>query len=434
MKKTFFIFLFFLFFGITKTAFAISDDFEAYSTGSLNGQDDWTAGNCVVADSGVIHGGSQSVGCTATADVVYMTHSLTGLSQQNFWFQFSDLPTTLASFVEFQNGSASLAGSQIYSDNNSGAFRLRGLDSTGGDFLNLGTGEFDDISLNVWHEIFVQWDGDNNLWRIKLDGNPYSSWYDGYTGAGNQWSDLSQATWRQPLTTGKYVYFDDFTEVETVPPSGVSFTTPVSDQNIAVGDFNFAGACTVNGSNRLVLTDCQYWQAPSSSTGFDIDCIGNAWSATSTALLGLNQKCVLDVDVLYGSYATATDQVVYVGATTTAPAELGFWGDIFNSLFVPNSQIVNSMHDDLISLLQTKSPFGYFYAIKNDILGIAGTSTPLTLSVSIPLGGTTTTVDVFDSESSTVHNFLSHFTTLITWLIWFMVALYIYHDVREINL
>lgn len=250
------------------------------------------------------------------------------------------------------------------------------------------------------------------------------------------WGTTTNPLTSEFLSSGISSDFDPYLVLYSglpVEPS-LSFQDPSYNSTIPVGDYSFAGSCIVDGSNRLAITDCQYWQAPSTSGGFDIDCTSGSWSATSTAFLGTSQKCILDLDTLYGSYATATSQVIYIGSPTSTPEDLGLWGNLINALFVPNQTTLNDFTNGIPEALADKSPFGYFYALQESFSDLAVATTTLDLSVSVPLGGTTTTFTILDTSDTSLQNVASHFRWVFQLGIWLSLIIYIYHTLREMEL
>jgi len=76
--------------------------------------------------------------------------------------------------------------------------------------------------------------------------------------------------------------------------------------------------------------------------------------------------------------------------------------------------------------LSSKSPFGYYYDLKNIITNQSITNQNVNLSMTVPISGVTTTFTVLDTTDPTLLKIVDKFRPIAVWAIWIMTAFVIY--------
>jgi hypothetical protein len=124
--------------------------------------------------------------------------------------------------------------------------------------------------------------------------------------------------------------------------------------------------------------------------------------------------------------------------TAQAPSlpgnDLGFWGNIFKTLFVPRTQDLKNFTDDLPAILRSKIPFAYFYAISDHLTGLNATPSALTFDFPIHIGNVNVTMHLLDSSETNQKTVFDSFRSVLSWSLWIILLVYFYERVRHIEL
>lgn len=118
--------------------------------------------------------------------------------------------------------------------------------------------------------------------------------------------------------------------------------------------------------------------------------------------------------------------------TNLRTTDLGFWGNLFRSLFVPSQSSIDGLVATKDELL-LKMPFNYYTEAKTILNGISleATSTPM-LTLKYPNGATTTSMAMLDFDRTkdlTGSSSFDLFFDLIKYALWIRFLLYVYHRV-----
>jgi len=289
-------------------------------------------------------------------------------------------------------------------------------------------------NYDTWNYGRIEVDLENQQIRAWVNLSGYTSWY---PWQGTDLVTLEEVSVQMWEGSTQNIYIDDFEVGPLVPPPSLpTFTAPTSGSSILAGDYNFQGACVENGTNRLALTDGSI--QPAFESDFTIDCTSNAWSATSTALVGFNQKNLFDIDWLTGSHSTTSAYVFYTGiAATTTPelcADSGFWCELFQVVFIPSDNVLELYQDNIIPIFETKKPFSYFYEITDRIASTTIASTTLQLDWVIDVGVASVTLDFFDSENSYFKQITDPLRPYLVWAIWLLFMFGIIERIMHLDL
>lgn len=111
----------------------------------------------------------------------------------------------------------------------------------------------------------------------------------------------------------------------------------------------------------------------------------------------------------------------------------GFFGPLCE-LFIPRGRVVNLLTDNIPSLLKTKVPFGYFYAVSDKLTNVNSGETSLSVIVPIHIANTNISWHLIDSSDSSYTHITDVLKPIITWALWLGLIFYVYVSIRDMNL
>lgn len=109
----------------------------------------------------------------------------------------------------------------------------------------------------------------------------------------------------------------------------------------------------------------------------------------------------------------------------------------FKYLFAPDPNILLEAFQTFSYSLTTVCPFSYgyeIYGILGSVFGVSVSSTPLVLSVDVPIGDSTTTIPLFDSSNSIIQNISGQFRPWISAFIWLFFCYGLWNLLTSIKL
>jgi len=392
------------------------EHFDSYSTGNLIGQGDWV-----------------TMGLSSAQVTSAQSYTSSNSVNSSNTFQGAQIPvdTVQIGYLEFNFYDAGGTGAVNIQEEDSYNYVSLGDNCSGDSQMLVGSGSTCiDYTEDSWHLARVEFNTITDEVRGNIDGGSFTAWE---AQAFNNDIELVQIFYVINVDT---IYIDDVAIYDTsftgIAPT---ITDPASGSSVVVGDYLFSGECVNNASNQLALTDGATQPIESN---FNINCSGNSWSATSTILFGFNQKNLFDKQWLDGQHSTTSAFIFYTGVTSTTTPELcadsGFWCELLQIAFVPSNDSMELYSDNLLPLFNTKIPFGYFNLIKNKLLITTTSTTTLDLDITLPLGGVTTTVNIFNSNWDPIQNVAYNFRPWLTIAMWLALAIYLLERIMHIDL
>lgn len=154
-----------------------TNDFEAYTTGALDGQDSWAkisaSDNSVQVQTSVVSNGSKAVSLTQDgATNVSAARSITAESTDNS-IVYLALRSSVTSdtgnfFVRFRdNGNTVMS---IYINGTNGKIQSRSSTGTWYDIVS-------SFTADTFYIVGIEFDFTNNQWRDNVDNGTFSSWH-----------------------------------------------------------------------------------------------------------------------------------------------------------------------------------------------------------------------------------------------------------------
>ena len=225
--------------------FNINFDPPTYELGDLNGQDSWTAYGLYQVVNDVKQGGTQAGyinGDTSSRDATrYHTSALT-TGIQSFYVYWDGTRTggTNQSFYRLRNEDTEILCVFGFKYN-TGTSKWEFLYQQGVDPYGLVVID-DDVAIDTWHAIQVDFDKNNWQYRLKLDGGSWSDWFAFYDyinqGTTEGIKGFTFATYGMKLwfdTMGGELSVQPYIEA-TSPASGTTITD--LDDNITIKFYN----------------------------------------------------------------------------------------------------------------------------------------------------------------------------------------------------
>ena len=159
-------------------AWTYEQDFEALSTGDLNGQDSWSGDTDFdVVDTGTPYEGSQYLQIDPAGDAFEaISRSVTSVAAGVVYCSLKINRTggtagkALRGDVLLYEGATIIA--RIFAQIGGAADKIELLASSG--WVVLATG----ISNDTWYRIGIEWDASTDKYRANVNGGTWSSWYD----------------------------------------------------------------------------------------------------------------------------------------------------------------------------------------------------------------------------------------------------------------
>lgn len=228
----------------------LSENFDSYSDGDLNGQGSWSGGVLFDIQGTVTQAGAKAViNAGATNSSVIKSFTLTAAGYQGWYIRTSDKTKDAVHQTRlYESGSA-----KAYIKVNNGNMQY----FNGAAYVTFGT-----VVNDTWHHIEMEWDASTDQARYKFDGGSWTAWanlastlasgmdgfgcvHDGSGSANNYWDTITNSgatnvtvtptaqvdTFSIPAYTVKrgWVTFP-FVQVDTfsIPPPTVSLPKVVS--------------------------------------------------------------------------------------------------------------------------------------------------------------------------------------------------------------
>lgn len=158
-------------------AWSFEDDFEAYTTGALNGQGSWIDFNGSDLDAQVTtaqaYEGSQSILYAAASSNRSVQQNITAESTDNsvvyLSLRSSGTSDTGNWFIRFRDSSNATVMSVYLNGGTDGNIQTR---SSSGTYYDVVSG----YTADTWYTIGIEFDFTNNQWRDNVDNGTFSSW------------------------------------------------------------------------------------------------------------------------------------------------------------------------------------------------------------------------------------------------------------------
>lgn len=178
----------------------LTDDFEAYTAGDLNGQGSWTGDAAFDVQTSVYHGGAKAVAnttSTGSAIRIDKTGSEITAGQVSVWMRVSATSNVAEAGLHLGDG---VGQSDVRVRFNNGNIQYLRPDPVY--WVTMGSYEAD-----TWYNIVVQWKVYGNLIRYSMDGGEtFSDWVDPW----QSYTYLSNVAFQKDDSTGDFdFYFDD---------------------------------------------------------------------------------------------------------------------------------------------------------------------------------------------------------------------------------
>lgn len=98
-------------------------------------------------------------------------------------------------------------------------------------------------------------------------------------------------------------FFDDVVFSSTIPAPDLNIESPLNYDYLSQGEIIVSGTCPVNGSDEVYLTDQNTWNCESIQPYYNVDCVDNNFSATTTAYVGNHEIVVYDRNCYFDTIA-----------------------------------------------------------------------------------------------------------------------------------
>lgn len=184
---------------------AITDNFESYSDGDLNGQGSWSGSTYFDVQSSVTKTGSKavSVGTIAANTIAKAFPSGVASGTQAFYIRSTGTHATDAVTFRLTEGGTRkiifgmLNGNFVYHN--------------GAGYQTISA-----YSINTWYAITIEWRSSDKKARYKIN----DTWTDWFVGIENFTTSIGGVLLFSSADTSQTTYFDDLSETITPPPSG----------------------------------------------------------------------------------------------------------------------------------------------------------------------------------------------------------------------
>lgn len=246
-----------------------TDDFEAYSTGNLNGQGTWVGdvGFQVVLTKPYY--GVKSIYYAKQTAIKSITATTTPAStgQVSFYFYIGSSNTGVGGYrptislvgclVATPASCYALSDNDVYYDGDSYNFTIREEDETKIDIV-------EGLSLSTWYQEVIEFDIPNWQYRAKIVGYDWSDW------VGLDRSDLigqiSFISKLMILVDESEVWIDDFGS-EITPPNLFQIDTPVDGSTLS-SEFTISGNFEEGEGYNKIMVILEDWDASSTCPAY----------------------------------------------------------------------------------------------------------------------------------------------------------------------
>lgn len=234
---------------------ALDDNFEAYSTGDLNGQGGWSGDTNFDVQTSVVNSGSNAVtnGAASGSIAISITPDTAGL--QRFYVRSDTIDSTNGIQLQFKDDGNSVFLLTVVQS---------AIDISGSTAEFAATG----LSSDTWYEVDVQWDatrGTNGQVRARVDEGTWTSWVE----AASSFTDIDEINVEGD--PGPTYYLDDFSE-ETAP------TTTTTSSSSTTTTSNTSTSSTTSSSSTTTTSATSTSSTTTSNT--------TSSSTTSTTTTG----------------------------------------------------------------------------------------------------------------------------------------------------
>jgi hypothetical protein len=212
-------------------AVIFEDDFEGYDLGNLNGQGGWSGSTSYQVVETQAHSGTQSAFITDIDDSHHITKDgaelqTLGLQSIRFYFNGETAGTTRQTVWYLLNEDEGLI-SALFFRYDTGTSKWRFLYQQGVDPYGLVVLD-DDVELDTWHAVQVEYDIANWRYKVKLNNGDWTDWLDFFDYLEGSTEGIKSI---RILVNGMQLWFDTIAgEVEFEPY--IEVTDPVTEDTI----------------------------------------------------------------------------------------------------------------------------------------------------------------------------------------------------------
>jgi len=261
----------------------------------------------------------------------------------------------------------------------------------------------------------------------------------------------------QNTTTTKNISYTGFNASSTDYQLGIVYPTTSNGSVYEVqysDDFPFQFAYTLPSydlgtSTRFILeqyTDSTYTSVASSIANnsiefFDFDYVGRF--TIQNGIVATTSPTYYEASLWEDNFDTLAYKIRFQVVGTSSPSapaptapDVKDCGLICNSLrwaFVPSRRFFHDYSVELPQLLSSAIPFSYFYQVK-DILNAQSVSSDNFALSFYYKNNSSSTIDVFDPQNSTVQEFSAGFRPFIIYGLWIMFCLYLVVRVMDFHI
>jgi len=133
----------------------------------------------------------------------------------------------------------------------------------------------------------------------------------------------------------------------------------------------------------------------------------------------------------YTEVGDGTDDIPFVQPGTE---DLGFWGNLARSLFVPSRRTVLKFTQDFPDRMRGKIPFAYFYEITSRITDLDSTEQTLVINLPITLENVSHDFKILDTGNEDVQTLADSFRTVLSFAFWISLLVYFYERVKHFEI
>lgn len=182
---------------------ALTDNFDSYTDGDLNGQGSWSGGTDFDIQGTTTQGGAKAVLNTAAASSSIsknFTGSATGV--QSLYGRTADVTSDAVWSIRMgESGSA-----KHYIKTNGGQVQY----FNGAAYANLGA-----VSADTWFKLDIQWDASTDQARYRLNDGTWTSYYSGVA----TYTQISTVILVKDSADTDDAFWDSFSDGESVAPT-----------------------------------------------------------------------------------------------------------------------------------------------------------------------------------------------------------------------
>ena len=191
-------------FGGTST---ITDTFDTYSTGDLNGNGDWSGYVGFDVQTSVVQSGVNAISVTGVSANEHIDKTIDAESGSQVYYMRSPVNNVYSGRVSgYGAGGVYLWNVALYSDGNIKYYGVETWET------------IQAYSADTWYKIEVQWDCGTDLIRYRVDDGTWTNWVGFIVGR----TDTAVANIQMYVpteNTGTTIYFDSFSDPNAAPPT-----------------------------------------------------------------------------------------------------------------------------------------------------------------------------------------------------------------------